>query len=143
MIIKPAESTDRDQAFEYICKIWTYNTYEKEPTLKVYDEVLNDPSSFAFFLMDEEGGYHGFCHGVYFNTFWMTGLTCYVSSIYTNEEDRGKGYGIMLMDHAAELAREKARKALVLDSGLPRKEAHRFYEKYGFEKGCYGFDLML
>ena len=89
MIIKPAESTDRDQAFEYICKIWTYNTYEKEPTLKVYDEVLNDPTSFAFFLMDEEGGYHGFCHGVYFNTFWMTGMTCYVSSIYTNEEDRG------------------------------------------------------
>jgi hypothetical protein len=86
MYMKNAETADFDTAFDYIEKLWTYNTYEKEPTRKVYEEVLADENSFAFFLMDEDGGYHGFCHGVYFNTFWMTGMTCYVSSIITNED---------------------------------------------------------
>jgi hypothetical protein len=28
-------------------------------------------------------------------------------------------------------------------SGLPRLEAHRFYETYGFEKSCYGFEMKI
>ena len=34
-------------------------------------------------------------------------------------------------------------KAITLDSGLPRVQAHGFYEHYGFEKSCYGFELAL
>lgn len=143
MYMKNAEMSDFDVAFDYIEKLWTYNKYEKGSTRKVYEEVLGDPNSFAFFMMDNDGGYHGFCHGICFNTFWMTGMTCYVSGIITNEDERGMGHGIRLMDHAVELVKAKGCKALVLDSGMPRTEAHRFYEKYGFEKGCYGFDLML
>lgn len=140
MEIKNAAMEDFDVAFDYIEKLWTYNTYDKETIRKVYEEVIEDDNSFAFFLMEDDK-YHGFCHGDFFNTFWMSGLTCYVSSIITNEEDRGKGYGIMLMDHARALAKAKGCKALTLDSGLPRTEAHRFYEKYGFEKSCYGFEI--
>ena len=104
--------------------------------------MLADENSFAFFLMDGDT-YHGFCHGAYFNTFWLSGMTCYVSSIITNEDERGKGYGVKLMDHAKELAKARGCKALVLDSGMPRTQAHRFYEIYGFEKSCYGFDYYL
>ena len=113
--------------------IWDYNTYDKEVIRKVYADVLADEDSFAFFLMDGDT-YHGFCHGAYFNTFWLSGMTCYVSSIITNADERGKGYGVKLMDHAKELAKARGCKALVLDSGMPRKQAHRFYEIYGFEK---------
>ena len=108
----------------------------------MYADVLADEDSFAFFLMDGDT-YHGFCHGAYFNTFWLSGMTCYVSSIITNADERGKGYGVKLMDHAKELAKARGCKALVLDSGMPRKQAHRFYEIYGFEKSCYGFDYYL
>ena len=45
--------------------------------------------------------------------------------------------------NAKELAKARGCKALVLDSGMPRKQAHRFYEIYGFEKSCYGFDYYL
>jgi GNAT superfamily N-acetyltransferase len=140
---KNAGMEDYDAAFRYIVDLWTYNTYDKEEVREVYRAVLEDENSFAFFLMDDDGGYHGFCHGDYFLTFWMTGLTCYVSSLITNEEDRGRGYGIMLMDHARELAKKKGCRAITLDSGLPREPAHRFYERYGFEKSCYGFELSL
>ena len=63
--------------------------------------------------------------------------------LITNEDERGKGNGVKLMDHAKELAKERGCKALVLDSGMPRTQAHRFYEIYGFEKSCYGFDYYL
>lgn len=96
-----------------------------------------------FFAIEDDGTFHGFCHGDYFQTFWMSGLTCYVSSLITNEEDRGKGYGVNLLDHAKKLAKERGCKAITLDSGLPRVQAHGFYEHYGFEKSCYGFELAL
>ena len=67
-----------------------YNTYDKEVIRKVYADVLADEDSFAFFLMDGDT-YHGFCHGAYFNTFWLSGMTCYVSSIITNADEAGQG----------------------------------------------------
>jgi GNAT superfamily N-acetyltransferase len=85
----------------------------------------------------------GFCHGTFFNTFWLSGQTCYLSSIISNEDVRGKGYGIKLMDHAKELAEARGCHAIILDSGMPRVAAHRFYEIYGFEKCAYCFEFKL
>lgn len=142
MEFRKASMEDFETAFDFIVKLWTYNTYDKDEIKKVYKEVISDENSFAFFVVDD-GICRGFCHGDYFNTFWMSGLTCYVSSLITREEDRGRGYGIKLLDRAAELAREKGCRALTLDSGMPRAAAHRFYEKYGMEKSCYGFEMEL
>ena len=142
MEFKNATMEDFDIAFDYIEKLWTYNTYDRDVVREVYREVINDDRSFAFFVMDN-GQYKGFCHGDYFHTFWMSGLTCYVSSLITNEEDRGNGYGRSLLDHAVELARAKGCKAVTLDSGMPRTAAHGFYEHYGFEKSCFGFEYSL
>ena len=139
---KKATMEDFDVAFDYIEKLWTYYTYDKEVIRKVYSEVIQNENDFAFFLLHGER-VRGFCHGTYFNTFWLSGKTCYVSSIISNQEDRGKGYGRKLMDHAKELAEARGCKALVLDTGMLRKEAHRFYEIYGFEKSAYCFTLHL
>ena len=110
MEFKTATMADFDVAFDYIEKLWDYNTYDKDVIRKVYADVLADENSFAFFLMDGDT-YHGFCHGAYFNTFWLSGMTCYVSSIITNEDERGKGCGVKLMDHAKELAKARGCKA--------------------------------
>lgn len=143
MVIKQAANEDFDQAFYFIEKLWDYNTYDKEQTKKVYDEILNDSNSFAFFIQNDEGDACGFCHGSFFNTFWMSGKTCYLASIITDEKDRGKGYGRGMIDHVKEIACEQGCKAIILDSGIPREAAHSFYERYGFEKSCYGFELFL
>lgn len=142
MDIKIADVNDFDIAFKFIEALWDYNKYNKTDVKKVYNEVINDNNSFAFFVVDE-GQYKGFCHGDYFNTFWMSGKTCYVSSLITNEQDRGKGYGTFLLNYAKKIAKDNNCRAMILDSGLPRLNAHKFYEKYGFEKSCYGFELML
>ena len=142
MEIRKATAEDFDIVFDFIEKLWTFNTYDREEIRKVYMDVIDDECSFAFLLWDE-GICRGMCHGDYFNTFWMSGLTCYVSSLITREEDRGKGYGVALLDHAKELAKQRGCKAITLDSGLPSTGAHGFYEHYGFEKSCYGFEMMI
>lgn len=142
MEIRNATMEDFDIAFDYIEKLWTYNTYDKDVIRKVYKEVLENDNDFAFFLYEGEK-VKGFCHGTFFNTFWLSGVTCYVSSIISNIDERKKGLGRKLMDHAVKLAKERDAKAIVLDSGLPREEAHKFYEIYGFEKCALCFELKL
>jgi GNAT superfamily N-acetyltransferase len=142
MEIRNAVTEDFDLAFDYIEKLWDYNTYDRETVRAVYREVLEDADSFVFFLYNG-GKPLGFCHGTFFNTFWLSGQTCYVSGIITNADARGRGYGVKLMDHAKKLAKERGCRAIVLDSGLPRADAHRFYEIYGFEKCAYCFELKL
>lgn len=143
MQVKTATIEDYDIAFSYFEKLWTANTYDYDTMKEVYRAVLADKDSFVYFALDEAGNYHGLCHGKYFETFWMEGSTCYVSSLITNENDHGKGYGTFLLDYVKEQSKEQDCKAIILDSGLPRAQAHGFYEHYGFEKNCYGFELLL
>lgn len=140
--IRKATEKDFPVVYEFVKALWTYNTYEEATVREVYQKVLADENSFAW-LYEENGICRGFCHGDYFQTFWMSGLTCYVSSLITREEDRGKGYGKKLLDFVREEAKARGCKAITLDSGLPRTGAHGFYEHYGFEKSCYGFELFL
>ena len=90
MEIRKATAEDFDIVFDFIEKLWTYNTYDREEIRKVYMDVINDECSFAFLLWDE-GICRGMCHGDYFNTFWMSGLTCYVSSLITREDRPWQG----------------------------------------------------
>ena len=142
MEIRNCTLEDFDLVYDYVEKLWTYNTYDRATIDRVYKEVLENPNDFAYLLFDG-GKPVGFCHGTFFNTFWLSGQTCYVSSIITNQEVRRKGYGRALLDHAKSLAEARGCNALVLDSGMPRVEAHTFYEIYGMEKCGYCFELKL
>lgn len=139
---KNAAMEDYDIAFDFIEKLWSYNSYDKDEIRSVYQNVINADDSFAFFAI-ENGKYRGFCHGAYFNTFWLSGMTCYLSSIISSENVRGKGYGFALMNEAVRRAKLRGCKGVVLDSAFSRTDAHAFYERYGFDKGCYGFDLIF
>lgn len=142
MDFKKATMEDFDAAFDFIEKLWSYNTYDKDEVRNIYRQVIDDPACAVFFAM-EDGQYRGFCHCAFFHTFWLSGMTCYLSGIITSEDVRGKGYGIAIMDEVKRQAKKRGCRGIVLDSGMPRTEAHAFYEKYGFDKGCYGFDLVF
>ena len=74
MKIKNATIKDFDTAYEYIKKLWDYNTYDYETTKEVYEKVLQDENSFAFFSIEDDGTFHGFCHGDYFRPSGCQGL---------------------------------------------------------------------
>ncbi len=60
-----------------------------------------------------------------------------------SKEYRRKGIGTSLLKTAEQWAKEKDIEVVLLNSGLPREEAHIFYESQGYFKKSYGFIKKL
>lgn len=56
---------------------------------------------------------------------------------------RGEGYGAVMLEHVAERARTAGCSTLLLDSGVQRHEAHRFYLREHFDIRGYLFVRSL
>ncbi len=101
----------------------------------------------------QESGYHlaslqdegnvvavaGFRLGL--NLAW--GRFLYVDDLVTLPQHRSKGYGNQLLAWLRDYATEQGCAQLHLDSGIQRKEAHRFYLREGMKKASYHFTVSL
>ncbi|MNL82478.1 aminoalkylphosphonic acid N-acetyltransferase [compost metagenome] len=56
---------------------------------------------------------------------------------------RGRGIGAVMINYCLDEARAKGMKAVQLTSNVARLDAHRFYERLGFEKRHFGFRMKL
>ena len=56
-----------------------------------------------------------------------------------SKEYRRKGIGTQLLKTAEQWATENNIEVILLNSGLPREDAHAFYESQGYFKKSYGF----
>ncbi|WP_331234365.1 GNAT family N-acetyltransferase [Natronorarus salvus] len=100
-----------------------------------------------------EEGYHLFggfvddepiaAAGVRVGTNFYLGRHAYVYDLVVTETERSKGHGSALLSFVNEWATERECEAVELESGLWREEAHRFYERNGYEKYCFSFVYEL
>lgn len=66
-----------------------------------------------------------------------------LESIHVRPEHRSLGIGAMMVRHALEFARSHGAGIAELTSHRQRPDAHRFYERLGFERTHEGFKLAL
>lgn len=59
------------------------------------------------------------------------GKYLYIEDLITNQKNRSSGYGKKLLSWLHDEARKNNCVQLHLDSGIQRKDAHRFYEREG------------
>ena len=71
------------------------------------------------------------------------GMRAQVSSVRVAEQFRGQGIGTDMMKWVLERARERGCLLMQLTSSKSRTDAHRFYEKLGFEKTNIGMKIKL
>jgi GNAT superfamily N-acetyltransferase len=71
------------------------------------------------------------------------GRFLYVDDLVTLPEARSRGYGSALLAWLAEFGRAQGAGQLHLDSGKQRVDAHRFYEREGFEASSLHFKRSL
>lgn len=71
------------------------------------------------------------------NTF--DGLKFYIDDLVTDEVQRSKGVGRILIAHLEQVAKGLGAKGLVLDSGTQRTQAHKFYFREGFVIPAFNF----
>ena len=62
-----------------------------------------------------------------------------IIALAVSKEYRRKGIGTELLKTAEQWAKENNIEVILLNSGLPRKDAHAFYESQGYFKKSYGF----
>jgi GNAT superfamily N-acetyltransferase len=67
-----------------------------------------------------------------------------IENVVTSEKHRGKGYGALVINKAIDCAKENNCYKVMLLSSAHRKEAHKFYEKLGFNsKDKVGFFMYI
>lgn len=66
-----------------------------------------------------------------------------LESVVVDERQRGRGLGAALVRHCVEEARRAGCARVQLTSNAARKDAHRFYERLGFQASHVGFKLAL
>lgn len=62
-----------------------------------------------------------------------------IIALAVSKEYRRRGIGTELLKTAEQWAKENNIEVILLNSGLPRKDAHAFYESQGYFKKSYGF----
>ncbi|MDR6632449.1 GNAT superfamily N-acetyltransferase [Phyllobacterium sp. 1468] len=66
-----------------------------------------------------------------------------IEAVQTRANMRGKGIGAKLIQHCLDVARDRDIALVQLTSNAKRQDAHRFYERLGFEKSHAGFKMRL
>ncbi len=66
-----------------------------------------------------------------------------IQAVQTRVDMRGRGIGAIMIKHCIDEARKRGVKTIELASNMARQDAHRFYERLGFEKRHYGFSMKL
>jgi GNAT superfamily N-acetyltransferase len=66
-----------------------------------------------------------------------------IESVQTRADMRSKGIGRLLITHCLQIARDRNAASVQLTSNNKRQDAHRFYERLGFEKSHTGFKMKL
>jgi len=63
----------------------------------------------------------------------------YVFDLVSDEKYRSGGYGAMMLEYLEDYAKTCMCENIVLSSSFEREDAHKFYEKNGFDKKSYIF----
>jgi GNAT superfamily N-acetyltransferase len=71
------------------------------------------------------------------------GTRAQIASVRVAEKYRGHGIGTEMMEWVLERARQRGCHVMQLTSHISRNDAHRFYEKLGFEKSNVGMKIKL
>jgi len=73
----------------------------------------------------------------------VSGRFLNVDDLVTLDAERSKGHGAKLLGWLLGHARTEGCQGLELDSGVQRKDAHRFYERQGLKICAYHFEISV
>ncbi|WP_428029928.1 N-acetyltransferase family protein [Ancylobacter sp.] len=110
---------------------------------RAFDEIATDPRA-TLYVARLDGRVVGTFQLVFFRALLRHGtLLAHAEAVQVDPEVRGKGVGRAMMDFAIAEARRRGAGSLQLASNKQRHDAHRFYERAGFEKRLDGFKIDL
>ncbi len=114
------------------------------PYQYAFAEILAAPETDIYVVVGEDGAVQATFQITFLRALaFQGGLRAELENVHTREDLRGKGIGSLMIRHAIGLARARGCVLVQLTSNKVRVDAHRFYERLGFEPSHLGFKLML
>lgn len=110
---------------------------------KAFDRIASDPSN-ALMVAEMEGRIVGTFHLTFLTYLAGAGREdLQIEAVHVDREWRGKGIGSQMMGWAIAAAKERGCRRVQLTTNKKRKDAHRFYQRLGFELSHEGAKLLL
>jgi GNAT superfamily N-acetyltransferase len=114
-----------------------------EPYYAAFEQIRNDPNH-ELIVAEMDGKVVGTLHLMFLPSIsFRGGLRAQVESVRVDGKYRNRGIGSEMMKWAIERAGARGAHILQLTSHKSRTEAHRFYERLGFEGSHLGMKLSL
>lgn len=116
----------------------------EEKSTSVWQEIENNPDIQYFGAIDN-GKVVSTCYAVYIPNLTRNGSgICFIENVVTDKDYRNQGLASKVIDMAIAFAKGKNCYKAILQSGIGRVEAHRFYENKGFDGSSKkAFDIRL
>jgi GNAT superfamily N-acetyltransferase len=139
MEIKEATTKeDYLKCWDVVHELRPHLTEETYLTLMLY--MIDE--GYKMIYIEDGGRAVSFC-GYRPMTLLYTGRSFYIDDLCTLPEARGKGHAGILLKYVVDEAKREEIKAVHLDSGHWRHDAHRLYLNYGFKIIAHHFVLEL
>ncbi len=141
-IIDTVEKEDFLEILPLFKQLWPNKKINTEKLRTVFERGIGSIHD-ELFCIKTDNKIIGFAAYAIVNNLWQEGQISYVYAMVVDEKYRGKGYGSLLLKEIIKKSEKAKHKRIELDSGFPREQAHKFYEKIGFEKRAYLFSKEL
>jgi GNAT superfamily N-acetyltransferase len=105
-------------------------------------EAIGSPRS-TILVAQDAGVLVAFCTAYLELNSVRFGQRCWVEDLAVDPQRRSQGIGVLLLEAAKAWGRDGGASHLELDSGLARKDAHRFYERLGGTRQSFTFGWEL
>ncbi len=142
LLIRSATNGDFDSIYPLFQQLWPTKEIDREKINQVFARGIESRTD-ELFCAVLDGAVIGFCAYAIVNSLWQEGYISYIYAMVVHQDFRGKGYGSQLLQAAIDKSKQQGMKRVELDSGFQREQAHRFYEKFGFEKRAFLFSYKL
>ncbi len=110
---------------------------------KAFDEIMADKNNFLM-VIELEKEVIGTCHLTIMPSLTLQGSKrMNIEAVRVDEKFSGQGIGSWMMQKAIEFAKNNEVKIVQLTTNKKRLDAHRFYERLGFEKTHEGMKLKI
>lgn len=140
--IRPTKREDFDEIVPLLKQLWPANPIDFKAARDIFERGLaSDRRAYLCACLGEK--IIGFGTLMIRDCLWLQGDVGYICDLVVDQEHRGAGVGTALVERAVEIARQRRCRRVELDSGFHRLEAHRFYERRGFEKRAFLFSRIV
>ena len=139
--LRKAKTHDSNYVFDLICQLVGFE-FDKKSFGETFEKNLADPLV-KYWVMEKENSIIGFVSLHIQKLLHHEKKVAEVQELCIHEKFTGMGFGKLLLDKAIQEAERQNCEIIELAASNKRVEAHRFYEREGWERSHFKFTRKL